>query len=125
LDVEPDALAAAAPERVEEAIELFFESFDSASELREDAATLVKGTTHNLAQLDEALAAHSPNWKLSRMGRVERNVLRLCAFELLVVKTEKMAVILDEGIELAKRFGNTDSGAFVNGVLDALAKGTS
>ena len=63
----------------------------------------------------------SRNWRLERMARVDRNVLRLGTWELLYGEKVPRAVILDEAVELAKRFGSEDSGAFVNGVLDRVA----
>ena len=79
---------------------------------------LVKGVLSNINRLDEIIATHSKNWKISRMASTDRVVLRIATLEIL----EKMApdkVILNEAIELAKRYGTEHSGAFVNGILDA------
>jgi N utilization substance protein B len=93
---------------------------DDADE-RSYADELVHGVTESLSRLDEVIRAASQNWRLERMARVDRNVLRLGAFELLNRSEVPRAVILDEAVEVAKRFGNEDSGAFVNGVLDRIA----
>ena len=72
-----------------------------------------------LNKLDEIIAAHSQNWKISRMASTDRVILRMATFEVL----EKLApdkVILNEAVELAKRYGTEHSGSFVNGVLDAV-----
>ena len=70
--------------------------------------------------LDEILAAHTKNWRLARMATVDRNVLRLAVFELLYT-TIPAPVVIDEAVELARRFGGEKSPAFVNGILDAVA----
>lgn len=81
--------------------------------------SITKGVLENLNKLDERITTHSKNWKISRMPSTDRVVLRMATLEIL----EKLApdkVILNEAIELAKRYGTEHSGSFVNGVLDAL-----
>jgi N utilization substance protein B len=85
------------------------------------ADEVVHGVSADLDKLDEAIRKASTNWRLERMARVDRNVLRLGAWELMQRSAVPRAVILDEAVELAKRYGSEDSGAFVNGVLDRLA----
>jgi N utilization substance protein B len=82
----------------------------------------VRGVALELAVVDEAIRKASTNWRLERMARVDRNVLRLGAWELLRRPEVPRAVILDEAVELAKRFGSEESSAFVNGVLDRVAE---
>lgn len=89
---------------------------------RDYADQLVRGVGESLANVDDTIRKASVNWRLERMARVDRNVLRLGAWELLYGKDVPRAVILDEAVELAKRFGSEDSGAFVNGVLDRIAE---
>ena len=93
---------------------------DPAGRAYADAA--VRGVLGDLAGVDEVIRKASTNWRLERMARVDRNVLRLGAWELLKNPEVPRAVILDEAVELAKRFGSEDSGAFVNGVLDRIAE---
>ena len=81
---------------------------------------LVRGVEQHMAQLDAAIAAHAKGWTLARMPAIDRNVLRVAAFELLGRHDVPVAVVLDEAVELAKRFSTDDSGRFVNGVLAAL-----
>ncbi len=81
---------------------------------------LVEGVEQNQARLDEVIAAHAKGWTLKRMPTIDRNVLRIAAFELLGRPEVPVAVVLDEAVELAKRFSTDDSGRFVNGVLSAL-----
>ena len=86
------------------------------------ALALYEGVCAHLADLDRQLAAAAQNWRLSRMAAVDRNVLRLGAYELLYTPQTPPRVALDEAIELARRYGSADSPAFVNGVLDRLYK---
>lgn len=106
----------------DEHFEHFVDYFRVESTLRNYIETLTKGVLSNISQLDEIIAAHSKNWKISRMASTDRVILRLAMHEII----EKLApdkVILNEAIELAKRYGTEHSGAFVNGVLDgALAQ---
>ncbi len=80
---------------------------------------LVKGTSKQVAHLDQLIGAHAAHWKVERMPGVDRNILRLAAFEM----TERQlppAVIIDEALELTRRFAGDESVSFVNGVLDAI-----
>jgi transcription antitermination protein NusB len=90
---------------------------------RDYANKLIDGVTTRSEEIDKLLTAAAENWRLSRMAMVDRNVLRLGAFELLVNHPDAPpAVVLDEAIELARRFGSAESAAFVNGVLDQIRK---
>src|SRR5205085_8414771 len=82
--------------------------------------SLYDGVLAHSADIDQRLAGAAENWRLPRMATVDRNVLRLGAFELLFTPETPPAVTLDEAIELARRYGSADSPAFVNGVLDRL-----
>ncbi len=84
------------------------------------AKQLVAGVATRRAVVDDLLARHARNWRLSRMAAVDRNILRLGAYELAHTDTP-VRVVIDEAIELARRFGDDPSPAFVNGVLDAVA----
>lgn len=83
---------------------------------------LVYGVIRDQEVLDALITRRSENWKLERMPMVDRNVLRLAAFEMLRTQTPP-AVVIDQAIELARRFSGEESARFVNGVLDALRKG--
>jgi len=86
------------------------------------AEELVAGVEEHREDLDAAIRASSHHWRLERMGRVDRSILRLAAFELLHGSETPARVVLNEAVELAKRYGAEDSRAFVNGVLDNLAR---
>jgi N utilization substance protein B len=88
---------------------------------REFAEELVAGAWERRAELDEAIQRYSQRWKLHRIDRVDKSILRLAGHELLQRPETPAAVILDEGVELAKEFGGPDSAAFVNGILDRIA----
>ncbi len=83
---------------------------------------LVRGVEAHRSAIDDLIERFSLNWKVSRMGRVDRNVLRLAAFELAFESDVPTKATLNEAIEIAKRFGSEDSGKFVNGILDRLAQ---
>ena len=87
--------------------------------------SLYDGVIAHLEDIDQRLAAAAENWRLPRMATVDRNVLRLGAYELLFVPDTPPAVALDEAIELARRYGSADSPSFVNGVLDKLRQATA
>jgi N utilization substance protein B len=88
-------------------------------ELVDFARGLVAGVRRHRAELDQAIQEAATNWSLHRMAPTDRNVLRLGAFELLHTDTPRR-VVIDEGVELAKRFGTAHSAPFVNGILDAI-----
>jgi len=106
---------------IQEIFERVAQNFDLPAGARDFALKLVSGTTSELSDIDELLAANAINWKISRMAAVDRNVLRLGIYELTRTDTP-VSVILDEAVQLARRFGAESSPSFVNGVLDAVAK---
>jgi N utilization substance protein B len=85
------------------------------------ARQLVAGVVGRSAALDELVGQHARNWRVSRMAAVDRNVLRLAVYELMDTETP-VAVVIDEAVDLARRFGSDTSPSFVNGVLDAVAR---
>jgi len=82
------------------------------------ARELADGVIAHWDEIDEQLAAFSDNWRLGRMAVVDRNILRVGVFELLHVEGTPPTVVINEAVELAKKFGARESGAFVNGILD-------
>ena len=82
---------------------------------------LVRGVQAEQARIDELITTHAKGWTMARMAQVDRTVLRIATFELLGRPEVPVAVVLDEAVELAKRFSTDDSGRFVNGVLATLA----
>jgi N utilization substance protein B len=104
----------------EEVFEGVAENFDLPEGARAFAKELVAGVLAHREPLDARISEHAKNWRLARMAAVDRNVLRLAVYELEHGDTPA-SVILDEAVELARRFGDEPSPAFVNGVLDAVA----
>jgi transcription antitermination protein NusB len=106
---------------VDQAITDFWRELPGDAEGREYADQLVRGVREGAEKLDERIRAASQNWRLERMARIDRNALRLGTYELLTRSDVPRAVVLDEAVELAKRFGGEESSKFVNGVLDRIA----
>jgi N utilization substance protein B len=105
-----------------QAIELFWRTFEDADpEGRPYADAIVRGVGEHVDALDKRITSASQNWRLERMSRVDRNLLRLGTWELMFQPEVPRAVILDEALELAKSFGTDESSGFVNGVLDRIA----
>lgn len=106
-----------------DAMQTDFDEWTGATdELRDFADYLLRGTLSNLVELDEELARQTAHWRLERLAAVDRNILRLAMFELMHEPDTPPAVVIDEAIEIAKKFGAEESGRFVNGVLDGFVK---
>lgn len=106
--------------KAKEVLDLFWENFEPSPKAREFCQRLVEGVCQNLGQIDRLIEDNSENWTLKRMAMVDRNILRLATFELLQCPDIPFKAILNEAIELAKKFGADDSGAFINGILDKI-----
>jgi N utilization substance protein B len=89
-------------------------------DVREFAEDLVHGTLEHAVELDRVIQTNAAHWSLARIAPVERNILRLAAFELLHRHDVPERVAINEAIELAKSYGSEESGAFVNGILDQI-----
>src|SRR5512147_2372601 len=107
---------------LDEALARFWRSFEPVErEVREMAEALVRGVAAHRREIDEVIEGASANWRLDRMARVDRNVLRLAVHELLHRPDVPIKVAINEAVELGKKYGAEGSGAFVNGVLDGIA----
>jgi N utilization substance protein B len=115
------AFEAASSPSMERVVGSFWLETPGDPEGRDYADELARGVATELDAVDAIVRKASTNWRLERMARVDRNVLRIGAWELLHQTHVPRAVILDEAVELAKRFGSQESGSFVNGVLDRVA----
>lgn len=95
-----------------------------AKEAVEFAQGLTQGVLKKRAEIDSKIQTVSKHWKLERMAGVDRNILRLAVFEMIFAQDPlKPAIAINEAVELAKKFGSTDSASFVNGILDQIGKG--
>jgi N utilization substance protein B len=112
----------------EEALALYWAScFPPDEQLPPDdviafAEQLVRGSASNLREIDDTIQRSTQHWRLERMARVDRNILRVAVYELLRSEDVPARVVLNEAIEIAKKFGTEESGAFVNGILDRIAQ---
>ena len=106
-----------------EALAMFWEDRNPPAHVIRFTDELVRGCWQQREQLDSVLEESAANWKVARMAAVDRNILRLALYELLYGEGTPPAVVLDEAIEIAKKFGNADSGPFINGILDAVRRG--
>ena len=91
-------------------------------DLRSFAEDLVKGVARERLFLDNVVASSAENWRIERMAVVDRNVLRMAVYEMVFDPEVPPIVAIDEAIEVARKFGSEESGAFINGILDAVRK---
>lgn len=105
-----------------EALELFWKSFSPSTEVKEFTARIVEGVHQHGEEIDRLIERHSEHWKLDRMDRVDRNILRMGVFELMYCDDIPTKVALNEAIDLGKKFGSEESGGFINGILDKIGK---
>ncbi|HEY4485376.1 MAG TPA: transcription antitermination factor NusB [Nitrospiria bacterium] len=104
---------------------LFWTLHPAEPEIRAFSERLLDGVMTHQEEIDRLIQKHATNWKISRMPVVDRNILRCAVFELLHEKDVPASVVIDEAIEIAKRFSDENAGAFVNGVLDHIVKEVS
>jgi N utilization substance protein B len=112
-----------AAEGIDVVLARFWKSFEPVErEVMALAEALVHGVAAHRRAVDEAIERVSTNWRLDRMAKVDRNILRMAVYELLETDVP-VKVVINEAIELGKKYGSESSGAFVNGVLDKVAAG--
>lgn len=104
-----------------EFLEVFEQTFDE--ETINYADMLINGVKDNREKIDEHIQSGTQHWKVGRMAIVDRNILRMAAFEMKYLSEPiKPNIVINEAVELAKKYGSTESGGFVNGILDQIAK---
>jgi N utilization substance protein B len=106
----------------ERALADFWRSADAGADTKQFATALVDGVLAQRAAIDEHIVAASENWALDRLSRVDLHVLRIGTYELTATPEVPVEIVINEAIEVARRFGSADSPTFVNGVLDAIAE---
>ena len=99
----------------------FWRAAKAADNTRAFANKLFEGAAKDADELDALIVQHAQNWRLERMAIIDRAVLRLAIYELRIAETPSK-VVLNEAVDLAKKFSSEDAGAFVNGILDAVSK---
>jgi transcription antitermination protein NusB len=99
----------------------FWKAAKAAEDTKQFANELLEGSARHVKELDALIAQHCDNWRFERLAAIDRAILRLAIHELLTAKLSHK-VIINEAVDLAKKFSGEDSGAFVNGILDAVNK---
>jgi N utilization substance protein B len=107
---------------VERALGAYWAHLEGPIDGRTYGDALVRGVMSNLDEIDESLRGANPNWRLERMARVDRNILRIAAQEIAFGAEVPAEVAIDEAVDLARRYSTAESSAFVNGTLDKLAR---
>ena len=102
----------------------FWAEYDPDEEVKVFAEEIVNGTFKHFKKIDELIHQCAKNWTLERMAVVDRNVIRMAVYEILYRIDIPTSVTINEAIEIAKKYGTDDSGAFVNGILDRVARVT-
>lgn len=107
---------------LEEQLSFFLDSngVRAQGETMDFCTALVMGTCKNLSHIDEIIGRFSEHWRLSRMSNIDRNIMRLSVYELMYLSNIPPAVTINEAVELGKRYGTEESGAFINGILDKI-----
>jgi N utilization substance protein B len=106
--------------RPEDVFQEFWENQEAGEGTRAFAERLVWGVFGSQREMDRVIAGSAEHWRIERMAVVDRNVLRMAVYEMLTERETPPVVIIDEAIEVAKRFGSEESGAFINGILDSV-----
>ncbi len=104
----------------DEILRTFWQMNEHSEKVRDFANQLFEGTTQRLKEIDKVIQQHTKNWRLSRMAAVDRNVLRLAVFEFLSGGRTPETVVINEALEIAKKFSTQESAQFVNGILDSI-----
>jgi N utilization substance protein B len=100
----------------------FWKEHETEAEVRAFAEGLVEGVMREREALDGLIAHSAANWRVERMAVVDRNILRVAVYELAWLRDTPPIVVLDEAIEVGKKYGSEQSGSFINGILDAVRK---
>src|SRR5262245_60669475 len=101
---------------------LFWKVRTTTDETRARAEQLARGAQREIERLDAAIAEAATNWRFDRIAAVDRNILRIAAYELMMELQTPASVVIDEAVEMAKRFSEAEAPGFVNGVLDAVKR---
>jgi len=100
----------------------FWDGQDESEETRTFAETLAAGAIDNVERIDTLIGRHAENWRLDRMAVVDRNILRLATYEFLYDAETAKTIVINEAIEVARRFSAQESPQFINGILDSIRK---
>lgn len=104
----------------DEILRTYWQMNEHPAKVREFAEQLFDGTVQQIKQIDKVIQQHTKNWRLGRMAAVDRNVLRLAVFEFLSGGKTPETVVINEALEIARKFSTQESAQFVNGILDSI-----
>ncbi len=108
------------PQEIPKALDHVRNSLTSGSDDPEFTERMVRGVRAHLQEIDHLLEGYLEHWRLDRLSSVDRNILRLALFELLYCPDIPPKVTINEAVDLGKKYGTEDSGAFINGILDRI-----
>ncbi len=110
------------PGELEAALELFWKDISASQPVKEFVNRIVQGVNARQEEIDALLARHSEHWRLSRMDMVDKSILRMGVFEIMFCEDIPVKVAMNEAVDLGKKFGAEESGAFINGILDKISR---
>jgi N utilization substance protein B len=110
------------PGEPQEAIELFWKGISASQPVKEFVNRVVLGVHGKQEEIDKLIKKHSEHWRLDRMDRVDKSILRMAIFEIMFCADIPVKVAMNEAVDLGKKFGAEESGAFINGILDKISK---
>lgn len=108
--------------QIEKTLDQYWKSKKASEEIKEYSTWLVNGVISDQAKIDNIIQQVSEHWRISRMALVDRNILRMAVFELLYEENIAPAIVINEAIEIAKKYSGEEAATFVNGILDAVRK---
>jgi len=108
--------------QIEKTLDQYWKSKKASEEIKEYSTWLVNGVISDQAKIDNIIQQVSEHWRISRMALVDRNILRMAVFELIYEENIAPAVVINEAIEIAKKYSGEEAATFVNGILDAVRK---
>ena len=108
--------------QIEKTLDQYWKNKKASEEIKEYSTWLVNGVISDQAKIDNIIQQVSEHWRISRMALVDRNILRMAVFELLYEEKIAPAIVINEAIEIAKKYSGEEAATFVNGILDAVRK---
>ena len=110
------------PVEPHEALELFWKGNTASQPVKEFVGRIVEGVHGKQEEIDNLIKKHSEHWRLERMDRVDKSILRMAIFEIMFCDDIPVKVAMNEAVDLGKKFGAEESGAFINGILDKISR---
>ena len=105
---------------IDKVLDILFEEENFVDDTKEFSKTLASGVLDNITEIDDVIKKYSTNWSFDRIVNVDKNILRIAIFELLFFKENPDSVVINEAIELAKKYSEDESAKFINGILGSV-----